>query len=363
MYINRHGLIFYFCNLLQSTQLENVDYRSFEALSDSFAKDNTNVYYDGHKIEGADPKSFSVLNTQMAKDANNVFLQGHIFKFYNPVDIKTLRHIGGDFFRDQLRVYCIWYTYDCYEDFIIDADPETLEVMDSWFARDKNKVFNHGEVEENLCAKSVQIINNYFVKDRDNVYFLHYGGKETDQVTLIALDADPVSFRILNDLYARDDRHVFFYYNCRSVARSDYLLIECLLIETEDPDEFRVFTINYDIGAYMPDAYDGVNLYYHGRKLPLARHEFKVVDQGGQLSELLYADMDKVHSFICNNSQNLFPEGWFRNDNGEKILPEYTTFGAVQLPAAAPISLVNRSKQSGSSSSDSTSEEDDDTPF
>ncbi len=78
-----------------------------------FARDNDSVYFKNNKIEGSDPETFEVISTadrrSYAKDKNCVYIY-----------IKN----GWSVFR------------------IINADPETFEVLEFPYAKDKNDAYN-----------------------------------------------------------------------------------------------------------------------------------------------------------------------------------------------------------------------------
>ena len=92
----------------------DVDKDEFRELKyNDFARDDECVYFKAHRIEGSDPDTFEVISTKdrrnYAKDKNFVYV----------------------YVRDDWSIYKIY-----------NADPETFEVLEFPYAKDKNDAYN-----------------------------------------------------------------------------------------------------------------------------------------------------------------------------------------------------------------------------
>ncbi len=292
MYVKRHGFWHYAPNLEFNKWIEQADVSSFRVLSAAHAVDANHAYWFGEAIEQADPASFVALSELMAKDNTQVFLQNSEC-FSELIDVATFESLGGTYYRDANNVYCIWYSYDSYDCHVVACDQNSFRVIDETFAVDANSVFNHG-AKADLDAASFERLNLYFARDVNDVYFLRFGGKNSEHVAVEPLSADPKTFRLLNDRYARDATSVFFFYNCHSLARQRYMWIECSRVEV-DADAFRVLG-RRDDKHDLPDATDGRSLFIYGKRLPL--DDFCVEQHKGEY-RLVGADLDAVYALIA----------------------------------------------------------------
>ncbi len=292
MYVKRHGFWFYAPNLEFSDWIETADVSTFQVLSASHALDAERVYWFGKPIKDADPASFVALSSLVGKDNDQLYLQDSVYPI-DVVDVATFESLGESYYRDANNVYCIWYSYDAYDCHVVDCDRDSFRVIDGTFAVDANSVFNHGS-KANFDVASFERLGPYFVRDVNDVYFLRFGGKNSDHVAVEPLSADPKSFRLLNDRYACDASSVFFFYNCHSVARERYMWIECSRVDV-DVDAFRVLA-RRDDKHDLPDATDGRSLFVYGKRLPV--DDFCVEEHNGE-HILVGADLDAVYALIA----------------------------------------------------------------
>jgi len=152
-------------NYLQA-KIENVDFNSFELLSDSlserYAKDKNNVYMNGLKLEGCSVNSFRKLSYGYSLDNNNVY-----------------------YINER----------------ILGADPGSFEVLGMQNAKDKNNVYISGKIAEGFDADTYELLGMGWQKDKNTVY---YQGK-------VVKDSDPETFMILYNEYAKDKNNVYKY--------------------------------------------------------------------------------------------------------------------------------------------------------
>lgn len=160
------------------------------------AEDGRSVFRAGKKLEGLKPGNYKIKKVEYIDpddekpdelvfiyDGNNFFL--YSIKIPDTLDVNTVEVITPDYFKDQYHVYQVFYTQHRVErvdgadpDYfsfgykvapdavywygrkIKEADPGSFEVgigYDHEMARDKNNVYNEGNVIYGADTKSFQI--------------------------------------------------------------------------------------------------------------------------------------------------------------------------------------------------------------
>jgi hypothetical protein len=136
----------------EAPEIAGADATSFKAF-DTYAKDKSNAYFDGHTIPAADATTFAVLGR-------------------------------GGFAKDRNHVYQV--------DRSISDDPAHFELLDGGLSKDSTAVYwTDGGVLSDDPAHFAIVSNNdhyLFTKDSRTV---HVNGKPI-------ADADPATFRVLN---------------------------------------------------------------------------------------------------------------------------------------------------------------------
>ena len=153
---------------------EGLDVASFEALSETYTRDEKRVYYKVISndefivivLPEADPASFELLGGNLTRDSKRVWYNyeiqhgvdaatvkpiegGPVYRDKNSVfyqythisgaDPASFKHIGSGYYADRKRVY--WCT-----DPIPGTDPANFEVMgDSFIAKDSSRIYRSGE--------------------------------------------------------------------------------------------------------------------------------------------------------------------------------------------------------------------------
>ncbi len=123
-----------------SIPLPNATPETFKVLSLPFyAVDNDSVFYHATNIGPARPETFELINEQYAFDSEKAYFCGRE---------------------------------------IVSADPNSLQILDSQIglARDAESVYFESNALEDSDAGTFRVLNQYFWKDRNNVYYLSIGG-------------------------------------------------------------------------------------------------------------------------------------------------------------------------------------------
>ena len=199
--------------------MEGTDAISFNALDIAYGKDADKVYYQHKAIKGADSGSFQILpyksypgfperleeralNT-FAKDKKNVYYHGHILPGADP---NTAQHLGYKFLSDKNSIY--------FTDYLLDTEPDGFEFL-QWpgiaINIKTNSVFVGGGkvVSANIDVASLEILDDSYWKDKQNVYYYHGGNGKI----WIVEGADPQTFEVskrVRGYDAKDNKHKYF---------------------------------------------------------------------------------------------------------------------------------------------------------
>lgn len=195
-----------------------LDLASWRDLGDGYAVDARTVVRAGEPIDDADASTFTLLRGGWAKDANTVYNDGTPVDAPDddPWDSASFVAFGPRYVADQRGVFCFRYGYDCYElELVEGASATSFEEIGLTFGRDcvSGVLYNNGVVEPGIDARTFELRGPWFAVDQTSVHHLCYGGKHTDTVSLVRLDADASTFVIHGEHYAADARTVFYFLN------------------------------------------------------------------------------------------------------------------------------------------------------
>ena len=144
-YIGDKNGIYYVLNDAQ--KIKGADFKTFEELGYSYAKDKNNIYFENRKIKGADISSFEVLETGYAKDKNSFYSEG-----------KKVKGISKNLFKAP-------------SENSVQKDKTIIGLLEV----DDNNVYNIDE-PLNISPKNFSLIGerNDYVKNDKGVYFYRY---------------------------------------------------------------------------------------------------------------------------------------------------------------------------------------------
>jgi DKNYY family len=229
--------------------LENSDGRSFESLSEHYAKDHKRVYYcdayrDGKdyfttqrtrlKLLEADSQHFQYLSDGYARDTKKVFLEGQSFPVKEATSFKVLEY---GFARDRLTGY--------YQDaFVTGSDGSSFKVLDAHYAKDHAHVFYaftdlssqpapRSWRLEGALLDSFEALEDGYAKDAKRAY---HAGKSL---------AGSIPFEVLSLGYAKTNRQVF--YEGKAIPGADAASFVMLQPVTEQADA-KDSRVKYSLG-------------------------------------------------------------------------------------------------------------------
>ena len=243
--------------------VKNVDKNTFKVVNGNYGVDSKNVYYLGEKLDFVGLDGLKIFNETYLKDKKNVYeisandndkVKVEPIKNLN-IDVASFEDIfGGLNYKDKNSVYYVDENNgEVSLKILKGADPATFEF--GIISKDKNSVFIGNQKLEGVSSKGFEILDDTFnfVKDYKNVYYLD---RENDGITykVKVLDtkgidipsleflgdsynkyyrdknniyflndkddkmefeklvgANPKTFEIIDDYFARDDKNVYFF--------------------------------------------------------------------------------------------------------------------------------------------------------
>ena len=243
--------------------VKNVDKNTFKVVNGNYGVDSKNVYYLGQKLDFVGLDGLKIFNEGYLKDKKNVYeisvndndkVKVKPIKNLN-IDVATFEDIfGGLNYKDKNSVYYVDENNgEVSLKILKGADPATFEF--GVISKDKNSVFVDNQKLEGVSSKGFEVLADLFnfVKDYKNVYYLD---RESDGITykVEVLDtkgidipsleflgdsynkyyrdknniyflndkddkmefeklagANPKTFEIVDDYFARDDKNVYFF--------------------------------------------------------------------------------------------------------------------------------------------------------
>ena len=265
--------------------VKNVDFRTFKIFEedDDFARDKNNIYYKNKKVENVDVNSFQVEDFYFAKDKNNTFYISND----GLMKIKDFRPEGSyaivQLFVPALLINKYGIYMAKYENDEIVAksikpkemDMDTLEVVDS---------------EESLAV--------FYLKDKNNVYFINYTAGEQKSIDNNIENEDDVE----ND--------------------NDDFAIQIEKLAGADRDTFET------VSVYGKDKN---NLYFYNQKIKgintktfklVGSGEFVVKDDKG-VYYFVNREMKKLQNADFNTFEEVSKNEYYRDKNGVYYYDEY----------------------------------------
>ncbi len=151
--------------------------KKFKVFNDKYATDGKVILYKWKKILDSDPSTFVIIKDWVAKDKWNRYEWGE----------KKGYHLSW------------WKEY--YDSKLIkDVDLQTFQVLNKYYAKDKERVYFKGQPVYNADSKSFKVIEWVYWKDK-NYVFLEWGP---------IFWADSKTFKILWWWYAKDRNKIYY---------------------------------------------------------------------------------------------------------------------------------------------------------
>ena len=265
--------------------VKNVDFRTFKIFEedDDFARDKNNIYYKNKKVENVDVNSFQVEGFYFAKDKNNTFYISNdglmkIKGFKPEGSYAIVQLFVPALLINKYGIYMAKYENDEIIAKSIkpkEMDMDTLEVVAS---------------EESFAV--------FYLKDKNNVYFINYTAGEQKSIDNNIENEDDVE----ND---NDD----FAIQIEKLARADRDTFETVSVYGKDKN----------------------NLYFYNQKIKgintktfklVGSGEFVVKDDKG-VYYFVNREMKKLQNADFNTFEEVSKNEYYRDKNGVYYYDEY----------------------------------------
>ena len=265
--------------------VKNVDFKTFKIFEedDDFARDKNNIYYKNKKVENVDVNSFQVEDFYFAKDKNNTFYISND----GLMKIKGFRP-EGSYAIVQLFVPALLINkYGIYM-----AKYETDEIVAKSI---KPKEMDMDTLEVLASEESFAI---FYLKDKNNVYFINYTAGEQKSIDNNIENEDDVE----ND--------------------NDDFAIQIEKLAGADRDTFET------VSVYGKDKN---NLYFYNQKIKgintktfklVGSGEFVVKDDKG-VYYFVNREMKKLQNADFNTFEEVSKNEYYRDKNGVYYYDEY----------------------------------------
>lgn len=216
--------------------IQDADPQSFIVLNEYYSRDQHHIYHLARPIE-ADLSSFSILDGHFAKDVAGVWYNGYLCDA--PIDIDSFEILPVprsdcrySFAKDCRTVFATQFgarigPYAGYSTLLVPlkhSDPQSFEIINPIWAKDKNNVYCHGKIWKEIDAASFVFLlqidrNTSYAKD--DKYLYDANGRRVKK------GIDGASFTVLNQHWGKDKNGVFNFDTGR-------------IIKGLDPASFRV---------------------------------------------------------------------------------------------------------------------------
>lgn len=213
-YARDESKVFYTRRHFGPCTIEQADPKSFAVLSERYSKDSDHAFHECALVEDADAETFGVTSGFLAADSENVFRSGKLVPGADPATFSHLKHRFSNlnFYTDKQHVYY-------FRDIVEDADPNTFEVIASYFSKDDQHAYFCSRKCHKIVGADVRtfqaatVTSNWanarvYARDKGSVYFCAEL-QERDPCTPLA-GSDPDSFEYIGQYLSRDTSNVFF---------------------------------------------------------------------------------------------------------------------------------------------------------
>lgn len=209
-----------------STRIEEAEQWS---LGHGYSRRGSQIFFKGERIDQAGRETLAGFERAL----------GRRLVLAHDVDAASFAALSEEYSKDRSAVYYKWISPGRFWVVVIpDADPATFEVMDFNLAKDANRVWRTDVPIEGADPATARVVNPGWVwRDSRSVYY---------QFTRLA-EADPETFRHLNQAFYRDARHV--YWSTTRLVGADVLT-------------FRTF------GNDVPYAVDERHVWFGAERIP-----------------------------------------------------------------------------------------------
>ncbi len=226
--------------------LPDADLSSFQSLDHFYSKDKNGIYHHQRQLKQADLATFESLGNDFAKDKHGIFYNGYLCL---DADITSFEVINADFARDSKHLFSgrgasrigKFKGYTRLLRALANSHPDSFEILDHRWAKDKNQVYCHGGIWDHIDAATFQLLfedgHESWAKCKYGVY--NANGRRTMK------GVDGASFQVLNQIWGKDKNTVFRFDTQRIVSAIDAQSFQVVANALDNPDG-KAYDKKYD---------------------------------------------------------------------------------------------------------------------
>jgi len=184
--------------------------------------------------------------------------------------VKSNKKLGNsDYYKENGKMfyYCKELIKTCEQGEVFGVDLDSFEVIEAWgdglFAKDKKHIYCGGKIIINADPDSFQILNTSYSKDKNNVFY-NKMKHDYDKASFgVISNIDPDNFYVLGDLYAKDDKNIF--YLNKKIENADLVTFKLIVNAGKDYaiDENYVYFNGIAVAGADPETFNHVMTDYH----------------------------------------------------------------------------------------------------
>jgi len=232
-------------------KMKEIDYNSFQILSDVYAKDKDHVFFcylDGCKTLDRDAQTYVILDDgYYQKDKNGVYNGDSKLVGADPNSFVTFKFKGNYYAKDKNNVYFAGRKIE-------GADAQTFVFVKQNFARDANNYYINDKIAKDVDTPTFSFMIGNYGKDKNSYFYC-------DKYECKKISALNDNFIVLDEYYAKDLLKV--YYQGNEISGAEPASFEVLEYGyASDKNSF------YQAGkSYGENSADYYKLYYERRDI------------------------------------------------------------------------------------------------
>lgn len=208
---------------------KELDGEGWIVFNESFAKNDTTVYYKTRAFEYADVATFKALDEHYAKDKDKAYYcdeyrEGQNYYTTKKQTIVTIENaipasfewLKGDYARDGKQAYCKGIAFAV-------KDVASLTIIDGRFLKDKYLVYFEKVAVKNGDVNSFRIINDNYAQDTNRIYY--YGFHHETNNGIHEIPCNKEAFTLLQYPYSKDNETAFYGYTRISGSDASSFLV------------------------------------------------------------------------------------------------------------------------------------------
>lgn len=165
--------------------LQGADAATFKAVNNWLGRDAKHVFYQSKLVPGADPATLQVIKRPLFRDSRDYYYESTPMRVADVSSFEVLKWTGEDFWAQDSR--CVYFDTVC----IDYVDKATFELLNVFFARDKNHVYYFGDTLPQADPATFEVIgHSIYMRDKSHVWCGDEILEDADLATFVVDDMD-----------------------------------------------------------------------------------------------------------------------------------------------------------------------------